>query len=190
MLYAVEPDESFLDTAERGAKYLINVRDKDLELSELSHDHWLLYALNELYRYRPDELYLNHALRIARAITESQNLNPEYSDWLGGYYKPPRSTSTATRTEGLCAAYRLASDFGDPLEAEAIRRAILYGITFQLQTQFQPESALYINDPQRVLGGFHQSLTNYEIRIDYVQHNISSLLNFYDILKSTPPEAD
>jgi hypothetical protein len=41
---------------------------------------------------------------------------------------------------------------------------------------------MYLPNPPRALGGFHTSLTDYEIRIDYVQHNISSLLGLYRAL--------
>jgi len=178
-IYTMDKKEAWLDAAERGAQYLINVRDGGLPLEQLAHDHWLLYALNELYRHRPKPLYLNHAFRIAEAIVQSQNRNPVYPDWLGSYYKPPRSTPTATRSEGLYAAYLLARDFASPERAQAILEAISLGLAFQLQTQFRSESVMYLENPQRCLGGFHRSLTNYEIRIDYVQHNISSLLGLY-----------
>ncbi len=181
-LYALEPHDSWLDTAEKGAQYLINNRDHGVSLSALIHDHWLLYALNELYRYRPHPAYLNHASRLSRAIVSRQNRHPRYPDWLGSYYRPPRSTPTATRTEGLCAAYQLVGDFGEAQAAETILAAIRQGILFQLQTQFGPESVLYFEAPQRAVGGFHRSLTNFEIRIDYVQHNISSLLGLYRLL--------
>jgi len=181
-LYAATSHKGWLDTAEKSARYLINIRDRDKSLSELQHDHWLMYALNELYRSRPKPLYLNHALRIAGAIMARQNLTPEYRDWFGSYGRPPRSTPAATRSEGLYAAYKLARDFGDPKEAKAILEAIRHGVAFQLQTQFRPESVLYLKNPQRSLGGFHRSLTNFGIRIDYVQHNISSLLGLYHIL--------
>lgn len=181
-LYAATSHKGWLDTAEKSARYLINTRDRDKSLSELQHDHWLLYALNELYRFRPKPLYLNHALRIAGAIMARQNLTPEYRDWFGSYGRPPRSTPTATRSEGLYAAYKLARDFGNPKEAKAILEAIRHGVAFQLQTQFRPESVFYLKDPQRSLGGFHRSLTNFGIRIDYIQHNISSLLGLYHIL--------
>ncbi len=180
-MYTLQPDESYLDTAERGVQYLINVRDKDLPLFALNHDHWLLYALNELYRYRPNTLYLNHSMRIAKAIVQSQNRSPIYSDWFGSYYRPPRSTPSATRSEGLYAAYQLARDFGDPVEARQILETIQNAIGFQLQTQFRPESAMYLKNPQQILGGFHRSLTDFEIRIDYVQHNISSMIGLYRI---------
>lgn len=181
-LYDLDPRDSWLDTAEKGSRYLINVRDQGRPTSELIHDHWLLYALNGLYRHRPKPLYLKHALRIAQSISQSQNRNPQYPDYAGSYYRPPRSTPTATRTEGLVAAYRLACDFGLTEEAHSILETIRLNVGFQLQTQFGPESVLYLEDPQRVLGGFHKSLTNFKIRNDYVQHNISSLLGTYQIL--------
>ena len=60
--------------------------------------------------------------------------------------------------------------------------SIQSAIAFQMQTQFHPESVLYLRDPERALGGFHRSLTIFEIRIDYVQHNISSLLCAHRLL--------
>jgi hypothetical protein len=180
-IYALDPDETWLDAAEAGALYLINVRDGGLPDSSLPHDHWLLIALNELYRQRPNPLYVDHALRTADAMLQSQNRHPAYADWLGSFNEPPRSASTATRVEGLCAAYRLARDFGHPQEAEAILEGMWLGAGFQLQTQFRPESAMYLPDPERALGGFHRSLTDFEIRVDYVQHNISSLVCLYRV---------
>ena len=188
-IYGQDPQEGWLDAAEKGAQYLINVRDQGLSVEELAHDHWLLYGLNELYRHRRNPLYLEHAMRIAQAIVLAQNREPEYSDWLGSYYKPPRSTPTATRSEGLCAAYQLARDFKTSKEADPILKAMELGIAFQLQTQFRPESVMYLSDPQRSLGGFHSSLTNFRLRIDYTQHNVSSLLCGARVLSETQSHA-
>ncbi len=179
-------EPSWLEAAAKGARWLIEVRDRSVPTDRLNHDHWLLYALNDLHRRQPDPLYLDHATRITQAILERQNRKPTYLDWLGSYYRPPRSTPTATRTEGLTAAYQLERDFGDPEKAQEILEAIKLGVRFQLQTQFRPESAIYLPNPQRVLGGFRRSLENYEIRIDYVQHNISSLLALSQIRLDRP----
>jgi hypothetical protein len=129
-------------------------------------------------------LYLDHARRIAQAIVQSQHRAPAYPDWLGGYLTPPTTTPTATSSEGLRAAYLLVHDFGDPQEAEVILEALRLGVAFQLQAQFRPESVLYFRNPRRPLGGFRRSLTDSEIRIDYVQHNLSSILGLYHIMSS------
>jgi hypothetical protein len=181
-LYQLDGDPRWLDAAERGAAWLIEVRDGDLTDDELSHDHWLLYALNEIHRESPRELYLDHALRLARVISTSQNREPDFPDWRGSYYRPPRSTPTATRSEGLSAAWELANRAGHAEEAAEILEATRLGVDFQYQLQFRPESTLYLPDPERALGGFPRSLTNFEIRIDYVQHNLSSLLALRRIL--------
>jgi hypothetical protein len=182
-LYALDKQTTWLNTAERGARYLIEVRDR----ANLIEDHWLLYALNELYRFRPRPMYLRHAMRIAQAIRGSQNRGTAQPDHLGSYHGR-RSTPTATRTEGLMAAYRLALDHGSKNQARSIRDTIYLNVAFQLRTQFRPESVLYLRDLKRSLGGFHESLTSFDIRIDYVQHNISGLLEVYRFLKEKNQE--
>ncbi|MBN1333157.1 MAG: hypothetical protein JW971_05290 [Synergistales bacterium] len=176
--HGIDGNPLWLDVAEKAARYLILERDKGKPLSRLPHDHWLLYGLNELYRFRKDDLYLQHGFRIADAITGSQNMSPQFPDWMGSYYRPPRSTPTATRSEGLVAAYRLARDHGFPDRAEAYLQAVEQGIAFQLMTQVFPESAFYFPDPHQAMGGFRESLTASEIRIDYVQHNLSSIIGY------------
>jgi hypothetical protein len=168
--------------AKRGAIYLITVRDGKRPDSELPHDHWLLYGLNELCRFRPDPLYVDHSRRIADIIMSRQNRNSRYPDWDGGYYIPPGSTPTATRTEGLCAAYSLMKEIGDTDTLTGYIPAIRKGIAFQLATQVTEENACYFADPQRSMGGFRKSLTDNEIRIDYVQHNLSALMGYLRIL--------
>ena len=187
-LYTLDSDPAWLDSAEAGAEWLITVRDSGLDTSELAHDHWLLYALNELYRQRPQELFSEHAFKISDAIIAAQNRNPQYPDWLGSYNQPPRSTPTATRSEGLFSTYLLARDHGYEDRAAAILEALKLNVAFQLSTQFRPESVMYLKDPQRSMGGFHRSLDNYELRIDYTQHNISALLGLYKILNASPVE--
>jgi hypothetical protein len=182
-LYSIDGDPRWLDMAERGAIYLITVRDGKRPDSDLPHDHWLLYGLNELCRFRSDPLYVDHSRRIADIIMSRQNRDSRYPDWDGGYYIPPGSTPTATRTEGLCAASGLMKEIGDTDTLVRYIPAIRKGIAFQLATQITEENACYFPDPQRSLGGFRKSLTDNEIRIDYVQHNLSALIGYLRILR-------
>ncbi len=175
-LHALDPEGGWIDAAAKGAHWLIEVRDRGKKVGDLIHDHWLLYALNEIHRARPDPIYLSHAANIARAIRMRQHRDAPYPDWVGGWLQPPRSTPAATRTEGLAAACRLARDFGPREEAPADLEAIQLGVRFQLQTQIGPERAMMLRQPALVLGAFTRSLDDLEIRIDYIQHNVSSLL--------------
>ena len=176
-LNALEPRKAWVDAADKGAKYLVNVRDSGLTDEELPPDHWLLYALNELYRARQEPLYLKQAQRIATSMISKQNRSGvPAQDWIGSYTVPPRSTPAATRLEGLCSTYKLFLENGLKTEAHELVEAMRLGTAYQLRTQFKPESALYLKNPRRALGGFHSSFSNYSVRIDFVQHNISALL--------------
>jgi hypothetical protein len=175
-LYLVDGNKAWLSAAQNGARWLAADRIAGKAPSDITHDHWLLLGLDVIQHISPDPVYYEAAMTIADAIIQSQNMQPEFPDWFGSFYKPPRSTPAATRTEGLMAAYRIARDYGTPEDAERILQAAQASISFQLTTQFYPESAMYLPDPQRVLGGFHADLTNFEIRNDYVQHNLSAIL--------------
>lgn len=180
--YQLDPNPRWLDSAEKAAAYLIHVRDKDLPTIKLPHDHWLTTSLNKLHRHRPSPQYLTHTVRIAQAIYRYQNRQPQFTDWLGSYYRPPGSTPTATRTEALMAAYLLARDHGERGEAARILEAATLSVGFQLQCLYRPETAMYFADPQRILGGFRESLTSPNIRIDFCQHNLLALLYLYRVM--------
>jgi hypothetical protein len=177
-LYEIDNDPRWMGTAHSGAQWLIEVRDKGLPIEKLNHDHWLLYGLYELYKDRPEDIYLDHARKITDAIVSSQHrdLTGAQELWNGGYYDPPRSTPTATRTEGLIAAYKLFLEAGDEEYARKALETAELGAEFQIRTQMTPAKTSFLKISTDAIGGFHESLTDYTIRIDYVQHNISALL--------------
>lgn len=179
-LYGVDPRPQWLATARRGADWLIDGRDAGKSTKDLPHDHWLLIALDELYAVTGDERYAAHAARIAAAIVGAQRKSSSQLDWIGSFYDPPRSTPTATRAEALVAMHRLAVRRGD--DPSAYLEALLRMAAFQRRCQLTLESSLYLARPDLALGGFRRSLTNWEVRIDYVQHNLSALLGLRSIL--------
>ncbi|MDR7855942.1 hypothetical protein [Tissierella sp.] len=185
-LYEIDGNEDWLDCAELAAHYLIKIRDKSKDMDTILHDHWLLYGLNELYKSRPQELYFNHVMLITKSIMKSQVIdNKEYPYWNGAYSIPHirlESTPTACRSEGLCAAYSLFHDEGNDIEANKIKTAIEEGIRFQLQTQLRPESVVNYKNKNLCIGAFQRGLKQYDLRIDFTQHNISSMIAYYKIL--------
>lgn len=180
-IYSNDNNIKWLEGAEKAANWLINVRDK--VIPDSYHDHWLLYALNELYFYQPKKMYLDHAKKICRSSFTTQIENGRYPDWDGGYGKKPRSTPTATRGEGLYAIYCLFKRYGkDKAFLNTILDTYRKLIIFELSTQFLENSVIYFSNPSDSLGAFHGSPTIPEIRIDYVQHNMSSILGYYKLL--------
>lgn len=188
-LYKVDAQSKWLDCAEKEARYLIEVRDRTADKETIPHDHWLLYGLYDLYQFRPHPLYSTHAFFIADTITEAQLLDPDtVSREMQGSYKIkanyPRSTPAATRSEGLGAAAKLAELIEDSDRAKRYRYSIHQAIKYQLQMQLYPESVLYFPNKSFILGGFRGSLREWELRNDYTQHNVSSILSYLELIES------
>jgi hypothetical protein len=184
--YHLLKEDKWIDAANRIAHWMIQVRDKGVPDLKLEHDHWLLYGLNELYRITPHQIYLEHAIKTCKAIMHRQILKNDYPDYIGAHDNrgDPSSTQAATRSEGLLAAYKLLRDFGNvPEFVEQVLQYAKRSICFQLRTQYTELTTMYVHDAPRALGGFRGALNSHDIRIDYVQHNISSLISLYGIVE-------
>ena len=180
-----EPEKWF-EAAYRAARYIIKVRDGKKTDFELPHDHWLLYGLDEICRsggYDKDGLLLKHSIRLAKAIDYAQHKNSYFPDWIGGFGENPRSAPAATRMEGLGAAYRMAKRAGMETEAENILNTLKLGGGFLLRIQIGPSWAMHLKKPYIAIGGVRKSLTDFDVRIDYVQHSLSALLALQEILR-------
>jgi hypothetical protein len=180
-LHRLDGDPDWLAAARRGADYLIDGRDAGKATADLPHDHWLLMGLAELDELTGDPRYAAHGARIAEAIVAAQRTGSRHPDWIGSFYDPPRTTPTATRAEALVAMELLARRSGR--DRRPIVEALLRMAAFQRRCQLTAVNALYLPRPDRAFGGFRRSLTDWEVRIDYVQHSVSSLLGLREILQ-------
>ena len=187
-LYHLSENPVWLNTVSNAANYLIHGRDGDKSNDQLSHDHWLMYALAELYPLdsRPD--YLQHAMRISDVIQQTQNLDPvsagESPRWKGSFHKPPSTTPTATRAEAMIGAWSLALATGDTRREASILETYCAAAGFVLSRQITAQVAYAGKFMPKSIGGFPKSFTSHRIRIDYVQHSISALLGLREILES------
>jgi hypothetical protein len=193
-LHRLVGEERWLAAARRAASFRVESALQAFEggAARMTHDHWLAYGLAELAELRPeapDALYLRRLARsIAEAQLETDPLMP--LDWRGGFFTPPRSAPVATRAEALAAILRVLPPRGSGSAGEQdaqlgeIGASLCAALGFQLRTQFTPERALFLADPQRALGGISRGLTDFSLRIDYAQHTISSLLAAIDLQAS------
>jgi hypothetical protein len=178
-LYGLNGDRRLLVAARRGADYLIQSQQK---AGFLPPDAWLMQALEALHRIRRERPYAEHALALAEAMVAEQYTDADPVGYSGGF-RPgvPRSTPAASRAEGMIAAYRLAVSIGDS-RASGIAAALKASARFQLTQQFTGPNGFFLANPERAVGGFRASITSMRIRIDFVQHNVSSLLGIAQAL--------
>ena len=145
------------------SKILQQVRSVEVELAKQDygvkeHSHWMLYSLEKLQRHDNSPHIYDHAAKIAHEII----VDPKYIGW-------SRSTPTACRSEGLLAFLRM--DHGSAQNTElagAARKRVEANLVEQLQ--------FFLEDGGFVRGGGDRR--DREVRIDYIQHNISSFLHY------------
>jgi hypothetical protein len=178
-LYQLTGDRRLLNAAKLGAGFLIEAQRR---MDTLPADSWLMQALGELYKAGPQRAYADHAVALAEAMIAGQYDDRDPAGYAGGFGPgSPRATPAASRAEGLVSAYRLALSIGD-VRATAIAGALRACAKFQLAQQFAAENSEALPNPARARGGFREGLASPKIRIDFVQHNISSLLGIAETL--------
>jgi uncharacterized protein YyaL (SSP411 family) len=176
-LFKITGDRRLIDSARRGADYLI---ESQKQMDDLPPDAWLMQALEALHKIGREQRYAGHAIDLAEAMIAHQYA-PGSPDGYEGGFGPgrPRATPAASRAEGMLAAYRLARVTGDA-RASGIASALKASARFQLSHQLEAGSS--ITNPKRAAGGFRGSASSWRVRIDSVQHNISSLLGIAEAL--------
>jgi hypothetical protein len=188
MLYARDPSSTWLQAAADSIAYLTRKRARQ---QRVEADHWALLAtarLLPLYdRCRkplPRQALERHAVQICESILRSRPF--KYDDPLryGSFTADGRTTPTATRLEGMLAALTFL-----PAEYNNLRKqmtvAIDDGLRFLLRSQIR--TGQYAGGIPRAIqilprahpqfkGSFNRRAT--EVRIDYVQHALSAMLEY------------
>jgi hypothetical protein len=126
--------------------------------------HWMLYTLELLCHYDNSPIFYDHAGNIACHILD----NPDYLSW-------SRSTPLACRSEGLLAFVRTRQP-ENVNDRELIQRCLE-----QISSNCERQLQYRLSDGSFIRGGGDQR--NDEVRIDYIQHNVSSFLHLYRIAK-------
>ncbi|MGE3316468.1 MAG: hypothetical protein AB7O26_15235 [Planctomycetaceae bacterium] len=187
MLYEKDPSPKWLKAAADAMAYLAESRAGK---SKVEADHWALLATARLLPHYDQlksprvtrEAIIHHAAQVSESILNSQPAHPENSELHGCFTKDGRTTPTATRLEGLLAALSFLPADQQPLR-ERIRKSVDDGIAFLVRAHVtdgefagaMPHSihatpGMKFSDPLPRRAG--------EVRIDYVQHALSALLQY------------
>jgi len=186
-LNAIDPNEKWVTGAK---KFLLFLAKKDQYAKDIPMDHWSIIATEELFRTAGNrlsnderKLLTSHALQIADSYVFTQNLKDE-DPKIFGSFKEALTCPTATRLEGLVA---LRKFINNPNAEKRLDQRIRYGLIYLMNAQilsgpmkggFPRATApmpVEMNSP-----GFEKRMG--EIRIDYVQHAISAMMNYMPYL--------
>lgn len=192
MLAEHEGSKSWLEAASGALGYLAKSREG---ASTLPADHWALLATERLLQTADfDSLgvsrrqLVDHAVGICRSILGERSARDGISSFGGSLTPDGRTTPTATRLEGLLAALTFLPSDEVELRQE-MEAAIHQGIAFLIRAQVRSGElegaiprAVASNRPagSRRLPFLEPRAS--EVRIDYVQHALSAMIRYLEIL--------
>lgn len=192
-VYQITGDEHWLDVAEKGADFLVNERWKKLGVRlYVPMDAWLLQALEELDRARPDKKRRWYAFQLSESIARRKIMDPATvsPDLLGGGVSGikslPHAATAGAFGEALSAAARLEARH-KPGETRH-RTYCMNNASFQLRNQFHTGNNWHVPNPARAMGSFRERVDDSTTRNDHVQHNLSGLFGLLDLLDPEAPD--
>lgn len=187
--YEHTPSADLIDSTIRALTFLAGERAKE---GAAPSDHWALLATAKLFEIAereqldiPYEALFNHALQVCHAIIEEGHVHQLLPVMEGALVANGVVTPTATRLEGLLAALTFLPQ-QHPMRHH-VEAAVDRGIDFLLRAQVKggeldgafpfaitrvPES------PGAGAAAFNAQVG--EVRIDYVQHSLSALVQYLE----------
>lgn len=199
MLYEQDPSPLWITGAVKALTYLAKIRagKKIVEA-----DHWALLATSKLLQINNRDLtqlksiekstLLQHARQVAESILATKAKLPKTSIKYGSFMADGRTTPTATRLEGLLATLTFLPQ-ENKLLRDRITTAVTEGLSFLLQTQIRVGK--YAGGmPRAIVPTFPAQYSSVnksfspratEVRIDYVQHALSAMIQFEQLFYHT-----
>ena len=184
MLYQMDRSQQWLDAASKALAYIITTRRMT------TSDQWSLIACARLLSLKkyPENILPRHkiiayAQQVSMAILEEQILYSDQQQLIGCFNKEGRTTPTATRVEALFATLDILGH-EDIMLKNLILSSIHSAVGFLLDAQVT--EGKYAGGIPRTTGLsavdriFDQRAQ--EIRIDYVQHMLSALIRFEQLI--------
>jgi len=185
MLYEKDPSPIWLQAATKTLAYLARIRKGKILVEA---DHWALLATAKLLAKKQNPFthpqIRQHAIQIVESMLMTQAQLSKESVQYGSFHNDGRTTPTATRLEGLQAALTfLPTDA--PLLRKCTTSAVVQGLAFLLRAQIR--SGKYAGAIPRAIQKLPRTHPRFqkkfnrratEVRIDYVQHALSAMLQF------------
>lgn len=163
-LFGLTKDQKWLDAACKAIDMFIR------EDYTQYRDHWVAYSLNEVTKYINRKEYYDFAL---------VNAVNNYERIMG------RERTYPTNLELLVSCFETwqrmvekGFDTGD-FDVQDLLNVISARANRQLSGYFYPELAMYMSNPQRILGSFMMRNDKFRVRIDDVQHNIGGFYLYW-----------
>jgi hypothetical protein len=180
--YEVDHSRQWLDAAAKGLSYLAKSRHG---LQEIPDDHWALIATAKLLTHydraaspASREELIQHVRVTCEAMLSEQVTTSDEPMLIGGFTLDGRTTPTATRLEGLMAAWEFLPRGEAALRAR-IESSAKLGVAFLLRAEIVSgpfAGGMPAVIPRGTSVVMRDVERESEVRIDYVQHALCAWL--------------
>lgn len=138
---------------------------------------WLMQAFAQWWRVTEDSSMAEFVFEIGDWILGYQQ------DKTGGFINDHQPDApgytTALYLEGVASALKLARAVDDAERRRRYLNAIAHGYRFLDRLIIQPRDACLLPNPALAVGGLRQSIHRSEVRVDFVQHSLSAILELH-----------
>jgi AMMECR1 domain-containing protein/orotate phosphoribosyltransferase len=136
---------------------------------------WLMQAFAAWWRVTREPQYASFVFEIGAWILGYQQ--EKTGGFINDHQPETPGYTTALYLEGIAAALNLAASNKDEELYEKYSKSISRGFAFLDRLIIQPRDASLLPNPEFCFGGLRESLNRSQIRIDFVQHSLSAILD-------------
>ena len=135
---------------------------------------WLMQACTRWWRITADPEFSDFVFEIGDWLLGYQQ--EKTGGFINDHQPDAPGYTTALYLEGIGAALNLAASLGDAARVEKYRDAASRGFSFLDRLIIQQRDAPILPNPKFAEGGLRQSIHRSEVRVDFVQHSLSAML--------------
>lgn len=143
---------------------------------------WLMQAFGKWWEATGNPLFAEFVFEIGDWILQHQQ--EKTGAFINDHQSDSPGYTTALYLEGIAVAAKVAAASGDSQRHQRYLESLARGFAFADRLTIQQRDASLLPNPGFAIGGLRQSLYASEIRLDFVQHSLSAIL---DAMASVEP---
>lgn len=177
-LYNHSWEEKYLESVEKAFLYYQDYWRNNKNTAFIPWHSQVDYLL---YKATSDKKYAEFVFEMNDWIIDTnQTITSRYPDEIWWFPRGAPRISTSSYMEWINDAYLLAIAVDNKEHIKKYKESIETATRFILQLQFTEENSFYLEDNNKAIWGFKQSLTNNQLRNDNTQHASSALMKIYN----------
>lgn len=164
---------------------------------EFSPTPWRLEALKLAYQVSHEKAYAALCFELADKMAAMQydRIDPRRPAWFGGLkldsiagMETAPGVMTTYFAQGLVSGLQCAQAAADQARAERYQSKLEQALQYSQTLQFTEANTLHFSDwfRSRLLGGFHHSSRDGDLRLDYTYHGVVACCGYQDCIGIRP----